>query len=375
MQANFDLLRFQMDEQIYEYSDSSNDELFQNNNQNIDSILEQDDGLILNQLESSPPLKEDIDVVRILNFEEVKVFIDELICPICSYILIDPKICLDCSQGFCKQCLTQWFNQYHLKSCPCCRSISNEPEDGAKAPKLLFKLLSKLKISCKYQNNGCKQAILYDSKEKHYEKECEYKSIICQYCFGIYLKMESGTHFQQCAYKPKECKWCSKTYSHHKYQKHQEDCSLRKLTCPICVKEFSIKWMEEHIKFCLPKQELRIVKNELQESISEIQKAKQEIKESIEEILEIDRFIRKQKLKSKRNEQLNEIMNNELRNSSEQEVIQQSDVDPQELNQQQIDFQEYHLQQQIKQASIPIQEFGEVQQTNNLCQEEEGFQN
>ncbi|CAK74299.1 unnamed protein product (macronuclear) [Paramecium tetraurelia] len=375
MQEPFDLFGFQLNEQIYQYSDSSNDGLFQNNNQNIDAISEQDNALILNQIESPPPQKEDIDVVRILNFEEVKVFIDELICPICSYILIDPRICSDCSQGFCKQCLTQWFNKYHLKSCPCCRSISNEPDDGSKAPKLLFKLLSKLKISCKYQNNGCKQAIWYESKEKHYEKECEYKAIICQYCFEIFLKMESETHFEKCQYKPKKCKWCSKSFSYYKHQKHQDDCSPRKLTCPICVQEFSIKKMEGHIQFCFPKKQLKIIKNELQESIQEVQKAKQEIKESIKEILEIDMFIRKQKQKCQKKKQLDEILNNEIINSFEQPVCQQKDVDPQELNQEQVDFQEHHLQQQIKDASIQIQEFGEEQKINNICQEEAEFQN
>ncbi|CAD8167700.1 unnamed protein product [Paramecium pentaurelia] len=387
MQETFDQLEIEIENFLNQFSDSFVDELIQN--QNIQQISQLDNPQILNQSESQLE-KEYIDVVRILNFEEVKVFIDELICPICSHILIDPRICLDCSQGFCKQCLSQWFNQYHSKTCPCCRSISNQPNDGSQAPKLLFKLLSKLKISCKYYNNGCTESICYDNKEKHYDNECEYRLIICQYCLGKIIKINSKTHFQECEFKPIQCTWCSQTFSYYDYQTHYGYCSFRTFKCTQCLLEYPFSQINNHTPDYCSKKQIKKFKNQYQQSKSEIQKTKQQLLEQMQKIKQLERFIKKQKLQKQENQY--EISNNEQINNSV-EINQfyedfQLHIDPYEQQQQQFDWQRINIQEQyqdtqeksvcsenyleypIQDVSFTFSDIGGTQHTQNSIQEE-----
>lgn len=95
----------------------------------------------------------------IINYEEIKNFFEFCICPICGYVILDPKQCKKCDNCFCKKCILQ------KTECPfSCGDIHLRPS------LLLQKLLSKLKFKC---INKCEVEIPYDQLERHYLGGCK----------------------------------------------------------------------------------------------------------------------------------------------------------------------------------------------------------
>ena len=100
---------------------------------------------------------------------------EELICPICSFILEDPVQVLqefdqriiwllllsisnciinqapDCEHAFCNMCINEWLK--HQSICPIDRT-SIQPRELKPVPRILKNLLSKLRIKCDHAVYG-----------------------------------------------------------------------------------------------------------------------------------------------------------------------------------------------------------------------------
>ena len=65
---------------------------------------------------------------------------EELLCPICSFILEDAVQAPDCEHAFCRLCITQWLKLQSV--CPVDRACI-QPHDLKPVPRILKNLLSK----------------------------------------------------------------------------------------------------------------------------------------------------------------------------------------------------------------------------------------
>jgi len=84
------------------------------------------------------------------------VFKDSVICPLCSNILINPVMCMNCQSVYCKKCIDEWSEQD--KKCP---NKCENPNYKKSIEKI--NILSKLKFKCQ----KCGEEILYDNAKSH----------------------------------------------------------------------------------------------------------------------------------------------------------------------------------------------------------------
>ncbi len=89
------------------------------------------------------------------------VFKDLVICPLCSNILIEPYMCTQCHNTYCKKCCDNWSktNNKCQKGCELANYQKNIEKNN---------ILSKLKFKC----NNCGEEILYEKVQNHMD-ECE----------------------------------------------------------------------------------------------------------------------------------------------------------------------------------------------------------
>ena len=98
----------------------------------------------------------------IIKNDKYESFKENIICPICKCLMIEPLICLGCQNNYCKNCIESWKKKG--VSCP------NKCEDP------IFKnvigknrLISKFKFKC---IKGCGAEIPFDDINTHYNSNC-----------------------------------------------------------------------------------------------------------------------------------------------------------------------------------------------------------
>ena len=115
-----------------------------------------------------------IDKSRVINVS--KSTLESLVCSICKMIPYKPVTCSKCEVHFCRPCIKQLITKTNRKICPNnCQYVERESSN------LLFSLLSKLLIKCRYYEDGCIATLPYDSIFKH-ERLCENNLFICTFC-------------------------------------------------------------------------------------------------------------------------------------------------------------------------------------------------
>ncbi len=87
---------------------------------------------------------------------------DFIICKICKCLMIEPVMCLNCQNNYCKKCI--YSSQKKSGTCP----------NGCENP--IFKnviqknrLITKLKFKCK---KGCRAILSFDEIKEHYNSNC-----------------------------------------------------------------------------------------------------------------------------------------------------------------------------------------------------------
>ena len=87
---------------------------------------------------------------------------DQIICQICSCIIIDPVMCLNCQNHYCKQCIEDWQKKKNI-----CPNLCEEPIFKKVIEK--NRLIKDMKFRC---IKGCGAEIPFDDIEKHYSSNC-----------------------------------------------------------------------------------------------------------------------------------------------------------------------------------------------------------
>jgi len=109
---------------------------------------------------------------------------EELICPICSAVLEDPRLAPECEHAFCADCIHEWLNRQ--QTCPVDRRSITIAELKP-VPRILKNLLSRLEIRCDNEEYGCTVVVKLDILTMHL-KECDHnpkKPVGCTLGCGI----------------------------------------------------------------------------------------------------------------------------------------------------------------------------------------------
>lgn len=90
-------------------------------------------------------------------------------------------------------------------------------------------MLSKLKIHCKYKDNGCKKILDYDKLEIHEEHECEFLLRPCPEkksgCKVMLKKNELEKHIrEECQFSRTECMYCNEKFPRAVLREHLFNC-------------------------------------------------------------------------------------------------------------------------------------------------------
>ena len=85
-----------------------------------------------------------------------------IICQICQCIMIEPVMCVDCQNYYCKKCIDDWKKKSEFCPNRCKGPIyKNVIEKN--------RLITKMKFKC---IKGCGAEILFDDIKKHYSTNC-----------------------------------------------------------------------------------------------------------------------------------------------------------------------------------------------------------
>ncbi|CAF3592543.1 unnamed protein product [Rotaria sp. Silwood1] len=100
--------------------------------------------------------EENIDEKRVVT--DTNMLLENVICPICYYILWKPIACGSCKNLLCRKC-----SDKNSNLCPFCRVTFQEqsPESN------ILSLLYNLRIRCYNSSNGCTDIVSYDLLEQH----------------------------------------------------------------------------------------------------------------------------------------------------------------------------------------------------------------
>jgi len=104
----------------------------------------------------------------------------EVMCPVCLTLALDPVIFTPCGHLFCRSC------DLRISECPICRCN----REGVSATALDINTnIQNLKVYCKRKDNGCK-AIIEVKNIKGHEKKCKFGKEVCLYCGGRFVRIE-----------------------------------------------------------------------------------------------------------------------------------------------------------------------------------------
>jgi len=109
---------------------------------------------------------------------------EELVCPICSAVLEDPRLAPECEHAYCKDCIVEWIG--HQATCPVDRRAISA-QDLKPVPRILKNLLYRLEIRCDNQEYGCTAVVKLDLLPIHV-KECDHnpkKPVACTQGCGL----------------------------------------------------------------------------------------------------------------------------------------------------------------------------------------------
>ena len=95
--------------------------------------------------------------------------INDCTCSICQNIFLKPVMCKNCENHFCFACIDEWIKD-HPGACPFCKNFEKK-----KSSIILNNILDKLKVTCLFKDNGCKEVLCYDALLKH-ESKCVFNT-------------------------------------------------------------------------------------------------------------------------------------------------------------------------------------------------------
>lgn len=98
----------------------------------------------------------------IIKNETFNSFPELIICQICQCIMIEPVMCMNCQNYYCKNCFEKWKNKSGICPNRCKNPVyKNVIEKN--------RLITKMKFKC---IKGCGAEILFDDIKNHYNSNC-----------------------------------------------------------------------------------------------------------------------------------------------------------------------------------------------------------
>lgn len=185
-----------------------------------------------------------INPSRILNLDSSK---DDLTCSFCFLIVWEAICCNYCEAHYCESCITSWLSVH--TECPHCRQVFQSHQ----IPKISKNILARLKISCLFEENGCKEPIDYFNIYDH-EINCEFRLEVCpnSEC-GLKMTIrELKTHIPECPHLIVKCIHCEQKLKNFDKLQHEAECPFRKVICcfELCQSSLLAKDYENHVKNC-----------------------------------------------------------------------------------------------------------------------------
>jgi WD40 repeat protein len=136
---------------------------------------------------------------RIVNQSENQ-SIRHINCELCSLIPIDPEVCSECREIFCKCCI----DGYTL--CPLCKKSYK----GCPPMKNIIKMLQDVIITCKFNSNDCEEKLFYKDLISH-ENQCLFRECRCEGCGAILIYSKYDDHIKSCEALTFTCNDCGYT--------------------------------------------------------------------------------------------------------------------------------------------------------------------
>jgi hypothetical protein len=142
-------------------------------------------------------------------------------CSLCHGLLWHPVDCENCEKTFCSSCIQAWHASKSERICPHGCSTYSERRN----PPIPLRLLGDLKISCRYQSNGCTEILSYNELEKH-EQRCDYQLLTCSGCEQEIIRRNFDEHQRQCRLLLIKCDECLTSYKREDENSHKlTECS------------------------------------------------------------------------------------------------------------------------------------------------------
>ena len=107
-------------------------------------------------------IREYINEKNVIKDEFYTNFESSFTCSICSDIFIEPTMCMNCQNVYCKECIEGWLQ----KSTTCPNRCQNTNFDKSKST---IEMLSKLNFIC----DKCDRVISYDEMKNHSLSNCQ----------------------------------------------------------------------------------------------------------------------------------------------------------------------------------------------------------
>jgi hypothetical protein len=112
-------------------------------------------------------IRDYINEINVIKDEIYQSLENSVTCSICTDIIIEPFMCMNCQNVYCQKCINDWSKKSH--TCPNRCQNTNFLKSNEKA-----QLLSKLKFICK----KCDSVLNYDDMKKHNLMNCQNKKDI-----------------------------------------------------------------------------------------------------------------------------------------------------------------------------------------------------
>ena len=192
---------------------------------------------------------------------------NDVICPICKYLIWNVVECKNCGKLFCKYCI----EEKKLQSrdyCPLCECAPFVSSDS----KAIKKFFDNIKLKC--PNQECEKLIDYNDYKDHLEK-CEFRLYQCnnEGCDYKNIKEYMEDHSDNCEYKTIQCPRCHSQMTRGDYNSKHYSLLNDNVDCLKAQVEF-YKKEEENLK-----NEIKSLKEKDDKNNKEINQLKQKLSE------------------------------------------------------------------------------------------------
>ena len=156
----------------------------------------------------------------------------ELLCSLCSAILVEPLKCQDCKNHFHTACLNKFCRE--TGSCPMqCKRPKFVP-----VRKELLKELQALRFQCTNASNGCEKVLSYQEvAQGSHDGACKYAMVKCEahsHCKTRCIRKDIEQHQSICPFFLVPCIFCLKMVRRVEMAQHERELCEGTHSCQTC---------------------------------------------------------------------------------------------------------------------------------------------